>query len=108
MSLWMIEPVAASGDSRWLDFPHWAEVAVRAPTAAEARLVAGKMEKNLFADSTPVGNETHSFRSGFEDEKLYRVRRLRSDELPEAAPEGPPEVLHARQTAENTHEGRGN
>lgn len=99
MSLWMIEPVAARGDPRWLDFPHWVEVAVRAPTAAEARLAAGKMEKRMFADDTPVGNETHSFRSGFEDEKLYRVRRLEPAELPEAAPDGPPEVLHARQAA---------
>lgn len=99
MGFWMIEPVAARGDPRWLDFPQWAEVAVRAPTAAEARLTAGKMEKRMFADSTPVGNETHPFRSGFEDEKLYRVRRLEPGELPDAAPEGPPEVLHARQAA---------
>lgn len=96
MSLWMIEPVAPAEDSRWLDFPHWAEVAVRAPTAAEARLVAGRMEWRLTADAVPVGNESHSFRSGFEDEKLYWVRRLEPGELPEATPEGPPEVLHAR------------
>jgi hypothetical protein len=100
MSLWMIEPIAASGDSRWLDFPHWAEVAVRAPTAAQARLVAGEMEKRLLADATPVGNESHSFRSGFEDEKLYWVRQMSPEELPEAAPEGPAEVLHARAAAD--------
>ena len=99
MSLWMIEPVAPRGDSRWLDFPQWSEVAVRAATAAQARVLAGKMEKRMFADTTPVGNESHPFRSGFEDEKLYHVRRLKPGELPEAASEGPPEVLHARPVA---------
>ncbi|GAB4391414.1 MAG: hypothetical protein Tsb0032_03080 [Kiloniellaceae bacterium] len=100
MNLWMIAPAAPLNDSRWLNFPQWTEVVVRAQTAAEARMLAGRMEQRLDADLTPTGNESHPFRSGFEDEKLYHVRRLEPRELPDTAAKGPPEVLHARQVTE--------
>lgn len=74
MPLWRIQPVARPGDPRWQGRAIWRDVVVRAPSAAFARLVARKL------DEPPVrrrlGNETHCFRSGFEDEKLYWVRRL--------------------------------
>ena len=95
MTLWKIEPIAVAADSRWMDFPIWADVIVRAPSAARARLVAAAMEARELADSTPVGNETLTFRSGFEDEKLYRVRELRH--LSGTPQEGPEEVISARQ-----------
>ena len=95
MTLWKIEPIAVAADSRWMDFPIWADVIVRAPSAARARLVAAAMEARELADSTPVGNETLTFRSGFEDEKLYQVRELRH--LSGTPQEGPEEVISARQ-----------
>src|SRR3546814_15382985 len=39
MPLWAIEAIAVSEDSRWQDFPIWAEVVVRAPTRSEERRV---------------------------------------------------------------------
>ena len=95
MALWAIEACAVAEDSRWLDLPIWADVVVRAPTAAQARLVAAGMEAEKIGDDTPVGNETLTFRSGFQDEKLYHIRRL--EHLTGAAEDGPPEVLSARQ-----------
>src|SRR3546814_11089738 len=67
MPLWTIDASAVAEDSRWLDFPIWEEVVVRAPTAAQARLVAAAMEAKEIADPTTVGNETLSFRSGFQE-----------------------------------------
>lgn len=93
MPLWSIEPAAVAEDSRWLDFPIWAEVLVRAPSPAQARLVAAAMEAELIGDPTTVGNETLSFRSGFQDEKLYRVREVHLMDMPE---DGPAAVVRAR------------
>lgn len=95
MALWRIEACAAAEDTRWLDFPIWADVVVRAPTAAQARLVAAGLEEGVIGDETPTGNESLIFRSGFQDEKLYHVRRLRH--FSGAAEEGPSEVVSARQ-----------
>src|SRR3546814_4016277 len=52
MPLWAIEAIAVSEDSRWQDFPIWAEVVVRAPTPAQARLVAAAMEGGQDRKST--------------------------------------------------------
>lgn len=72
--LWRIQPVAVLGDSRWQGRRVWAEVIVRAPSAAFARVAAGKLDAP--AARRRLGNETHCFRSGFADEKLYWVRRV--------------------------------
>jgi hypothetical protein len=106
MRLWMIEPVAGRADTRWLDHPPWAEVVVRAQTAAQARLAAAEMEAGLVADSTPVGNESLEFRSGFEDEKLYRVRPLDPREVPDVSPQGPQEVLRATRAPASAQAGK--
>lgn len=95
MKLWRIEPCAVASDSRWMDFPIWTDVVVRASSPARARLVAAEMEAQLLGDQTPVGNETLKFRSGFEDEKLYQVSELRR--LSGTPLEGPEEVVIARQ-----------
>lgn len=94
MALWALEASAVAEDTRWLDFPIWADVIVRAPTASQARLVAAAMEAAEIGDATTTGNESLPFRSAFEDEKLYQVRRVHPDGMPE---EGPAEVLSARQ-----------
>jgi hypothetical protein len=95
MTLWRIEPCAVAADSRWMDFPIWADVVVRAPSAARARLVAAGMEAGELDDGVTVGNETLEFRSGFEDETLYRVSRLRH--FSGTSQDGPDEVVVARQ-----------
>jgi hypothetical protein len=96
MTLWLITPSAGPGDSRWLSYPIWSEVVVRAPTAARARLVAEHMEAEQLADPTPVGNESLVFRSAFQDEKLYHVRRAGPGDAPECDTVGDEEVLVAK------------
>lgn len=85
MALWRLRPVAEAQDPWWQNRRIWREAVVRAASPAEARLVAATLE----ADPTePLsGNESPDFRSGFLDEKLYRVDRLdRVDDAPEAGP----------------------
>lgn len=94
MALWSLEASAVAEDTRWLDLPIWADVVVRAPSAAQARLVAAAMEAAAIGDPTTQGNETLTFRSGFQDEKLYRVRQVHLTDVPE---DGPEAVLSARQ-----------
>lgn len=74
MPLWRIHPVVHPSDSRWQGRPIWAEVIVRAETAAMARVIAAKLDEPAVPHR--LGNETLCFRSGLEDEKLYWVRRL--------------------------------
>jgi hypothetical protein len=95
MALWRIVPVTDKDDARWLDHPIWAEVVVRAPTAAHARIMAADMERKELAGEAPAGNESHSFSSGFEDEKLYLVRRIDPEEEPELDEEGRAGVVRA-------------
>lgn len=97
MTLWLITPSSGPDDTRWLDFPIWTEVTVRASSPARARLLAARMEAEMTADDTPVGNEAPGFRSAFEDEKLYWVRRLSPGDVEagEHAAEGPERVLSA-------------
>lgn len=78
MPLWKISPAASPDDDRWQGRPIWSELIVEAPTAASARVLAS--EWALSDQPTHIGNETPSPRSGFEDEKLYWVRRLRPSE----------------------------
>lgn len=97
MALWKIEPVTDADRSRWLDHPIWVEVVVRAPSAALARLLAAEMERDAMIDHASAGNESHSFSSGFDDEKLYRVRPLDPRDEPGLEPAGADAVLRAFQ-----------
>ncbi|KZD06355.1 hypothetical protein [Oceanibaculum pacificum] len=83
MPLWKIVPTAAPDDSRWLDFPRWREVVVRADTPAQAVLLAAEA---LGRRPDQVGNESPSNMTGLEDEKLYAVQRLEADDTPGGAP----------------------
>jgi len=72
MRLWVIEPVAQPGDTRWQDRPIWRRVLVAAPNPNFARLAA---EQWALPDPRPqLGNEATFLCVGFTDEKLYRVR----------------------------------
>lgn len=93
MPLWRIEPVADSSDSRWLDHEIWREVVVRASSPAMARLLAADLERRGTAETAPAGNESLSFQSAFEDEKLYRVSQVDPAELPDIPDAGPDEVV---------------
>lgn len=94
MSLWTIEPAAAEDDPRWLDHAVWRRVVVRAPTAARARQVAARLEREPL--DNPDANQRQAFRSAFEDEKLYWVRQLDLADLPgEVAQAGVEAVLYA-------------
>lgn len=93
MPLWSLEASAVAEDSRWQDFPIWADVVVRAVSPAQARLLAAVMEAGEIGDATTQGNETLSFRSAFQDEKLYQVRRVHLTGTPDDGPNG---VLSAR------------
>src|SRR3546814_17557577 len=75
MPLWTIDSSAVAVDRRWQDFPIWAGVVVRAPSAAQARPVAGAREAKEIANPTHVGNETHTCRSGLQDQKTHRDHR---------------------------------
>lgn len=95
MTLWQIVPVAPIESAQWLDHPIWQEVVVRAATAAAARALAADMDRRESGAQVPSGNESHSFRSGFESEKLYWVKRLNPEEEPTLDTDGSPEVLRA-------------
>ena len=74
MPLWQIRPVASQNDPRWQGRRIWKEVIVQAKSAAFARLIASELDKPAVPYRS--GNESLCFRSGFEDERLYWVRRL--------------------------------
>ncbi|WP_026987537.1 hypothetical protein [Fodinicurvata fenggangensis] len=76
--MWMIYPVTWPEDSRWQGRTIWDHVVVRAPTASMARVQAAKLDRPRAPHG--LGNETHCFRSGLEDERLYWVRHLTDDE----------------------------
>lgn len=99
MAIWKITPVAAKGDPRWLDHQIWDHVEVRASTAAEARRIAGEMERRARTEAASVGNESESFESGFLDEKLYAVRRIDLADARTSKSDGPMEVVWAKQAS---------
>jgi hypothetical protein len=79
MPLWKIVPNATADDPRWLGFPRWREVIVRADTAGEAVLIAAN---ELGRQHRQVGNESPTNMTGLEDEKLYSVHRLAGKDTP--------------------------
>jgi hypothetical protein len=99
---WKLTPVAAPGDPRWQGRAIWSEVIVEAPTAAFARQFAAEWELN--DRLRHVGNESPSPKSGFQDEKLYWVRRLPDDGRELGAADGASPVLRAVKMAERADE----
>ncbi|MFC4353297.1 hypothetical protein ACFOW6_17245 [Fodinicurvata halophila] len=78
MAIWRLYPVVAPSDSAWLGRPIWEEVIVRADTAGMARVVASKLEYPKREGG--VGNESHSFNSGLDNERLYWIKKLSAEE----------------------------
>jgi len=96
MALWKIEPVANPDDPWWQDHKRWQRVIVRADSPAVARLIAAELERG--PDQSTDGNASDSFRSAFEDEKLYWVKPLPAEEAKAYDATGAPAVLEAGQT----------
>ena len=97
MRIWKIIPVTPAQDPRWQDHPVWREVIVRAETAAMARLLAGKLDRD--PSGAGMGNETPDARSAFDDEKLYWVTDAGPEAIPEGDVNGPAGVLRAEPLA---------
>ena len=92
MPVWKIIPVAREDEEAWLDYGHWTEVLVRAPTAARARVVAAA---ELHDRSRPIGNESAAGQAGLEDPKLYHVVRVQAGTRPFASDRRREAVLKA-------------
>ena len=91
MTIWKIEPVARADDPRWISGPRHERVFVRADTAAQARLYAGKA---LAPNPVVVGNESAQQPTPFEDEKLYQVTRSSANDAGVAVSEdGEPALI---------------
>lgn len=86
MALWMLRPTAQEDAAQWQGRRIWRKALVRASSSGEARLVATALDVD--PEAVRNGNESHSFRSGFVDEKLYRVDWVGEDD-------GESEVLSA-------------
>lgn len=75
---WIIEPIAAADDSRWLDTRRWQRIVAMAPTAAQARLAAERMDARLAKPDHTV--EQYAPGKGLADPKLYGVRPMSAGE----------------------------
>lgn len=86
MPLWKLIPNTHPTDPRWQDRPIYDEVVVRAATSGAARRLAARFELGLTADTaaTPaphaVGNGSEPLGSALEDEKLYRMLALGTED----------------------------
>jgi hypothetical protein len=95
MKIWRITPAARFGDSRWEDHPMFAEVIVRAGSAAEARLLAGTGLSRAQSQTQFGGERDTIFISAFRDPSLYRVVELAE---PSGHPaEGSAEIIAAQE-----------
>lgn len=79
MAYWRFQPVARPEDRRWQGRCVRRGVIVKAPTPGLAILHASAIDRP--SPLPKVGNETLCYRSGFEDEKLYHLRRISAAEL---------------------------
>jgi hypothetical protein len=79
---WLIEPAADPKDPWWQGRPIW-QLAVRAMSAAEARVRAEHWAQNGTPARLRVGNESPSKNAGFGDVRLYHVRPLPQAEASE-------------------------
>lgn len=84
MALWVIEPIARPEDPIWQDREQWSRVVVRAPTPAQARIVAEALDRPTH--ETRVGFQYPGRASGFTNEKIYRVHSYKDKSLTAAGP----------------------
>jgi hypothetical protein len=73
--IWLIEPTADPEDAWWQGRPIW-QLAVRAASAADARVEAERWAQRRMPTDLRIGNESPSNNAGFGDVRLYHVRPL--------------------------------
>ena len=99
MQLWKITPSAPPDDPRWLEGLQWRELNVRAETAAEARVIAARMEaaqQGFSPGRSTAGGVAMDYQSPLYDEALYHVTEMPSGSSQDFPAEGPPEILVAQ------------
>jgi hypothetical protein len=74
--LWRFTPVASPNDPTWQGRKVWSYLEIVAATSGEAILLAARYEETQAGRSTVDSQDHQQLRSGFEDERLYRVDRL--------------------------------
>ena len=85
LAVWRLTPVADPGDGAWQDRAIWKELQIVAATAGGAMLEAGRHSDRMRGVSDASSQDNQQVRSGFADEKLYRVDRT---DLPVTGPTG--------------------
>ncbi len=75
LAVWRITPVAHPGDGAWQGRKIWKELQIVAPTAGAAMFEAGRHFDKVRGVSDAQSLDGQQVRSGFADEKLYRVDR---------------------------------
>ncbi len=101
MRLWRIVPAVPPDDPRWLGGPIWREIIVRAESAAEARVIASRMDADVFEyrpDRNSAGAQAMDMPSALYDETLYEVLEIPAGATTQFTPEGPREILVAHRS----------
>ena len=75
LAVWRLTPVADPSDGAWQDRAIWKELQIVAATAGGAMLEAGRHSDRMRGVSDASSQDRQQVRSGFADEKLYRVDR---------------------------------
>lgn len=82
--IWILEPIASPEDPQWKGYAFREPILIEADNAAKARIAATKWYHQTF-EKTPQEKQEQFNRSAFEDEKLYKTRKLENSELEENA-----------------------
>lgn len=85
LAVWRITPVAHPSDGAWQGRMIWKELLIVAPTAGAAMLEADRHSARARGASPARSQDRQQARSGFGDQKLYRVDRTG---LPVTGPAG--------------------
>ncbi|WP_373085498.1 hypothetical protein [Sneathiella sp.] len=82
MSIWKLSPIAHPDDPHWKEYKYKEPLLVEAKEAGAARLRATRWYKEQF-QGDPSKKIQQFYRSAFDDEKLYEVRRLTPESVQE-------------------------
>lgn len=74
--LWRLSPVARPDDPTWQGRRIWSELQIVAISSGEALILAARFALGQANEHTRGSQDRQQLRSGFEDERLYRIDRL--------------------------------
>jgi len=77
LAVWRITPVAHPSDGAWQGRTIWQELRIVAATAGGAMYEAGRHASSVQGLTDECSQDRQQARSGFADQKLYRVDRTR-------------------------------